>query len=119
MRKAARLTQEDAGELFGGGPVAFSKYENDDLVPDEGMINLLRLAIADIGIVRKLRLLKAGTTTTAIRLLPDQLSVAGPTSSWSYEANSDDGDFGPSPHEVSATTFETFAVQPPANSWSN
>lgn len=46
MRVRANLTQKDAGELFGGGPVAFSKYENDDLVPDDAMINLLKLAIA-------------------------------------------------------------------------
>lgn len=45
MRMAANLTQKAAGALFGGGPVAFSKYENDDLVPDDAMINLLKLAI--------------------------------------------------------------------------
>lgn len=46
MRVRANLTQKDAGELFGGGPVAFSKYENDDLMPDGAMTNLLKLAIA-------------------------------------------------------------------------
>lgn len=46
MRIQASLTQKAAGDLFGGGPVAFSKYENDDLVPDDAMINLLKLAIA-------------------------------------------------------------------------
>lgn len=45
MRKQHGLTQELAGRLFGGGPVAFSKYENDDLVPDEAMSNLLYMAI--------------------------------------------------------------------------
>jgi HTH-type transcriptional regulator/antitoxin MqsA len=46
MRERAGLTQREAAEIFGGGPVAFSKYESDDLIPDEAMINLLRLAIA-------------------------------------------------------------------------
>jgi len=45
MRKRHGLTQEQAGRLFGGGPVAFSKYENDDLIPDEAMTNLLYMAI--------------------------------------------------------------------------
>lgn len=81
MRRAANLTQEQAGALFGGGPVAFSKYENDDLVPDEAMANLLRLAIADISIVDKLRTVKASTTTNAIRLLP-QAQVAGAYATW-------------------------------------
>lgn len=45
MRLALGLTQLQAGQLFGGGPVAFSKYENDDLLPDESMSNLLYLVI--------------------------------------------------------------------------
>ena len=54
MRINANLTQKAAGDLFGGGPVAFSKYENDDLVPDEAMINLLRLAIAFPDTIKRL-----------------------------------------------------------------
>lgn len=46
MRKRHHLTQHTAAEIFGGGPVAFSKYENDDLIPDEAMVSLLKLAIA-------------------------------------------------------------------------
>lgn len=46
MRNSAGLTQRRAAQLFGGGPVAFSKYENDELIPDEAMNKLLRLAIA-------------------------------------------------------------------------
>lgn len=41
IRKQLRITQEAAGRLFGGGPVAFCKYENDDLAPSEAMDNLL------------------------------------------------------------------------------
>jgi HTH-type transcriptional regulator/antitoxin MqsA len=36
-----KLTQEMAGQIFGGGPVAFCKYENDDLAPSDAMENLL------------------------------------------------------------------------------
>lgn len=54
MRKRFRLTQAQAGQLFGGGPVAFSKYEHDDIVPDDAMSNLLFLAIRHKDIVYKL-----------------------------------------------------------------
>ncbi|HEX5786231.1 MAG TPA: type II toxin-antitoxin system MqsA family antitoxin [Burkholderiaceae bacterium] len=43
LRKQYRLTQAQAAKLFGGGPVAFSKYENDDVAQSEAMDTLLRL----------------------------------------------------------------------------
>lgn len=43
LRKQYKLTQAQAAQLFGGGPVAFSKYENDDVAQSESMDTLLRL----------------------------------------------------------------------------
>lgn len=43
LRNQYRLTQAQAAHLFGGGPVAFSKYENDDVAQSEAMDTLLRL----------------------------------------------------------------------------
>lgn len=43
LREKFKLTQTQAANLFGGGPVAFSKYENDDVAQSEAMDNLLRL----------------------------------------------------------------------------
>ncbi len=43
LRDKYKLTQGQAARLFGGGPVAFSKYENDDVAQSEAMDNLLRL----------------------------------------------------------------------------
>jgi HTH-type transcriptional regulator/antitoxin MqsA len=43
LRKQYKLTQGKAARLFGGGPVALSKYENDDMAQAESMDNLLRL----------------------------------------------------------------------------
>lgn len=43
LRKQYKLTQAQAAQLFGGGPVAFSKYENDDVAQSEAMDTLLRL----------------------------------------------------------------------------
>lgn len=58
MRKEHQLSQSLAASIFGGGPVSFSKYENDDLIPDESMVNLLKLAIAYPDTVRRLAKLK-------------------------------------------------------------
>lgn len=43
LRDKYKLTQGQAAKLFGGGPVAFSKYENDDVAHSEAMNNLLLL----------------------------------------------------------------------------
>lgn len=43
LRGKYKLTQGQAAVLFGGGPVAFSKYENDDVAHSEAMDTLLRL----------------------------------------------------------------------------
>lgn len=43
LRSQYNLTQAQAAQLFGGGPVAFSKYENDDVAQSEAMDTLLRL----------------------------------------------------------------------------
>lgn len=45
IRDKYRLTQTQAAQLFGGGPVAFSKYENDDVAHSDAMDNLLRLVM--------------------------------------------------------------------------
>lgn len=43
LRDKFKITQGQAAKLFGGGPVAFSKYENDDVAHSEAMDTLLRL----------------------------------------------------------------------------
>lgn len=46
LREQLGITQSQATQIFGGGPVAFSKYESDDVMQSEAMDKLLRLAIA-------------------------------------------------------------------------
>lgn len=46
IRKKLDLTIAEADTVFGGGPVAFSKYENDDLCQSAQMDKLLRGAEA-------------------------------------------------------------------------
>lgn len=44
IRERFGITQSQAALIFGGGPVAFSKYESDDVMQSEAMDKLLRLA---------------------------------------------------------------------------
>ncbi len=44
LREKLGLSQAEAAKIFGGGPVAFSKYESDDVAQSEAMDKLLRLA---------------------------------------------------------------------------
>lgn len=44
VRENLGLRQSDAARIFGGGPVAFSKYEADDVTQSEAMDRLLRVA---------------------------------------------------------------------------
>jgi len=46
IRERLGLSQSKAASIFGGGPVAFSKYENDDVMQSDAMDNLLRLISA-------------------------------------------------------------------------
>lgn len=44
IRERLQLSQTDAARVFGGGPVAFSKYESDDVAQSEAMDKMIRLA---------------------------------------------------------------------------
>lgn len=44
VRERLGIKQQEAARLFGGGPVAFSKYENDDVMQSDAMDKLLRVA---------------------------------------------------------------------------
>ncbi len=44
LRDRLGISQVQAARLFGGGPVAFSKYENDDVAQSDAMDRLIRLA---------------------------------------------------------------------------
>ena len=43
VRKSLKLSQRKAGEIIGGGPNAFYKYENGDVVVSQAMNNLLKV----------------------------------------------------------------------------
>lgn len=45
LRANLKLEQSEAAKLFGGGPKAFSKYENDEVMQSQAMDKLLRLTL--------------------------------------------------------------------------
>ncbi len=55
LRKRFSLSQAEAAKLFGGGPVAFSKYESDDVAQSEAMDRLLRLVSSVPNALQNLR----------------------------------------------------------------
>ena len=61
IRKRLGLTQELAGELIGGGPRAFQKYETGDLLPSRAISSALRLLDHDPGAIDVLRQSQART----------------------------------------------------------
>ena len=75
IRKSLKLTQREAARIFGGGPVAFSKYESDDIAQSEAMDKLLRVASnvpSTIEFLRKQADLKAESTDN--RMLEENLA---------------------------------------------
>lgn len=97
LRERYKLNQKQAARLFGGGPVAFSKYENDDVAHSEAMDKLLRLVlrseeafwalVEQEGMTAELRPAKAAT----------QIVFARNISSNVIAANFGNGGFRPSP----------------------
>lgn len=45
MRMSHNISQAHAAKLFGGGPVAFAKYEADDVMQSESMDKLIRIVL--------------------------------------------------------------------------
>lgn len=68
-RKSVKLKQETAAALFGGGKVAFSRYESDDIIQSTAMDSLLRLCMATPANLLKLASLKG------LQLPPDTRSI--------------------------------------------
>lgn len=62
IRKKLGLSQTDAGELIGGGPRAFQKYEAGDLLPSRAIISALLLLDKDPS---GLQVLEAAHSATA------------------------------------------------------
>lgn len=58
IRKKLRLTQVEAGQLLGGGPRAFQKYERGSMAPSDAAVGLLEILAVDPGKIEVLRNLR-------------------------------------------------------------
>jgi transcriptional regulator with XRE-family HTH domain len=54
LRESLGLSQAEAGELLGGGPRAFTKYEAGTIKPAQSVVNLLRLLESDPSVLATL-----------------------------------------------------------------
>ncbi len=54
IRKKLHLTQLQAGNLIGGGPRAFQKYESGEILPSRAASNLLRLLNDEPSLLQRL-----------------------------------------------------------------
>jgi HTH-type transcriptional regulator/antitoxin MqsA len=70
IRKRLGLTQEAAGELIGGGPRAFQKYENGDLLPSRAISSALVLLDHDPAALAVLTARHAATPVPSHDLAP-------------------------------------------------
>ena len=73
LRKRLRLSQVEAGELLGGGPRAFAKYEAGSLRPAASLVTLLRLLEANPGALATLRGDGPGPSS-AVDVLPFEIT---------------------------------------------
>ena len=81
-RRALHLTQGQAAQLFGGGKVAFSRYENDDIAQSEAMDSLVRVCLVQPESLALLASLKGVALPTdasarpgASRLMGDRITA--------------------------------------------
>ena len=59
IREGLGLSQAEAGELLGGGPRAFTKYEAGTVKPSAAIVTLLRLLEHDPTTIRRLQAIKS------------------------------------------------------------
>ena len=65
IRRKLRLTQVDAGNLIGGGPRAFQKYEAGDLLPSRAISSALVLLDSAPEMLQLLQLRQSQASATA------------------------------------------------------
>jgi HTH-type transcriptional regulator/antitoxin MqsA len=97
LRARYKLNQKQAARLFGGGPVAFSKYENDDVAHSEAMDKLLRLVLRSEAAFWELAEQEGMTAELQPAKAAEHIVFARKVSSNVIVANFGNGGFRPSP----------------------
>lgn len=80
IRTSLGITQDQASQVFGGGPNAFTKYENDDVAQSEAMDKIIRMAFRFPQVFSELCTL-AGVTPAVVKF--ESLIVQHSIFSWS------------------------------------
>jgi HTH-type transcriptional regulator/antitoxin MqsA len=108
------MTQGQAAKLFGGGPVAFTKYENDDVMQSEAMDTLLRLVrrsqVAFKALVEEKSMQAEFNSEPATEFVKSNVFHV-PASRWSAGER-----FDPDPH-YNQRRYRRFAVSTGAMPW--
>lgn len=93
LRKSFDLTQTLAAELFGGGKVGFSRYENDDITQSAAMDSLLRLCAANssnlllLAVQKKLDLPETFVAKIKAKYFLEQISNMGKAIQYELDHN--------------------------------
>lgn len=118
LRDRYKLNQKQAARLFGGGPVAFSKYENDDVAHSEAMDKLLRLVLRSEEAFWALVEQEGMTAELRPAKPAAQIVFARKSSSNVIVANFGNGGFRPSPSVgMHAYTVAGHDVEPQERQW--
>ena len=114
LRKQYKMTQGQAAKLFGGGPVAFTKYENDDVMQSEAMDTLLRLVrrsqVAFKALVKEKSMQAEFNSEPATEFVKSNVFHV-PAARWSAGER-----FDPDPH-YNQRRYRRFAVSTGAMPW--
>jgi HTH-type transcriptional regulator / antitoxin MqsA len=65
-RKKLKLDQREAAEIFGGGPNAFSRYENGKPEPPQALVQLFKMLNTHPDLINELRSKRPGPATAPI-----------------------------------------------------
>lgn len=118
LRDDWKITQEVAGALFGGGKVAFCKYEAGSIVPTQAMARLLALAVAGRVSKKDLEQAAAGTLrrreTTTIWSYSSALVNIPPTQRQREQRTNDTGRVGGF-SDLLTTSLDAFDEETPNN----
>ena len=118
LRERYKINQKQAARLFGGGPVAFSKYENDDVAHSEAMDKLLRLVLCSEDAFWALVDQEGMTAELRPAKPAAQIVFARNRSSNVIVANFGNGGFRPSPSVgMHAYTVAGHGVEPQERQW--
>lgn len=87
VRETLGITQKQAAKIFGGGPIAFAKYEAEDVVQSAAMDKLLRVSNAVPAAAEWLAERAGETLRRAVEVMTSHEAAAPVISAWNNSAS--------------------------------